>query len=148
MCQARCKYLYPIVPEKRGLFFVETRWFASIMHYSPPTTVIFFDHTAKMGGGEISLLNLATNLDRRRFEPVVVLAGDGPLREKLDEAGVETHVLPLPDEVTRVRKDSLTGLKSVPWREVGGILGIYGAWGRSRGDAARIFCSPTRSKPT
>lgn len=87
-----------------------------------PTTVLFFDHTAKMGGGEISLLNLVTYLDRKAFEPVVVLASDGPLHQKLREAGVETHVLPLSGEVTSVRKDSLTGPGAVSGRQVWEIV--------------------------
>ena len=78
-----------------------------------PTTVLFFDHTAKMGGGEISLFNLVTNLDHNRFEPVVVLASDGVLRERLSTVGIETHVLPLSTEVTGVRKDTLTGSGAV-----------------------------------
>lgn len=84
---------------------------------SSPTTILFFDHTSKMGGGEISLLNLVTHLDRTRFEPVVVLATDGPLREKLSVAGVETHVLPLSPAVSEVRKDSLTGPRAISWRQ-------------------------------
>lgn len=87
-----------------------------------PTTVLFFDHTAKMGGGEISLLNLVTHLDRRYFEPVVVLASEGPLGEKLREAGVETHVLPLSDQISGVRKDSLTGWRAVSGDQVGEIV--------------------------
>ena len=86
-----------------------------------PTTVLFFDHTAKMGGGEISLFNLVTNLDRTRFEPVVVLASEGPLREKLCAVGIETHVLPLSEEVTQVRKDTLTSAGAVSKRQIGEI---------------------------
>ena len=77
------------------------------------TTILFFDHTAKMGGGEISLFNLVTHLDKQRFEPVVVLASDGVLRERLSAVGIETHVLPLSSEVTQVRKDNLTGPRAV-----------------------------------
>ena len=74
-----------------------------------------------MGGGEISLFNLVTNLNRTRFEPVVVLASDGPLREKLSARGVETHVLPLSEAVTQVRKDSLTGPGAVSAKQIGEI---------------------------
>ena len=80
---------------------------------APITTVLFFDHTAKMGGGEISLFNLVTHLDKKRFDPVVVLAEDGELRERLSAIGIETHVLPLSSEVTQVRKDSLTSSRAV-----------------------------------
>jgi glycosyltransferase involved in cell wall biosynthesis len=89
---------------------------------APPTTILFFDHTAKMGGGEIALLHLVTHLDRKRFEPVVVLADDGPLCAKLSEAGVETHVLPLSNRVAEVRKDSLKGPRAVSGKQIGEIL--------------------------
>ncbi|MDD5351430.1 MAG: hypothetical protein PHQ12_14560, partial [Chthoniobacteraceae bacterium] len=56
-------------------------------------TILFLDHTARMGGGEIALLRLVTALDRRRFTPVVALGADGPLRESLAHAGIEPHIL-------------------------------------------------------
>ncbi len=71
------------------------------------TTVLYLDHSAIMSGGEIALYNLVCALDKSRFEPVVGLFTDGPLREKLEEAGVETHVIPLDPRVLHIRKDSL-----------------------------------------
>ncbi len=65
-----------------------------------------------MGGGEIALLNLLQTIDRTTFEPLVLLAADGPLRAKLQAARIETHVLPLAAGVVDTRKDSLGG-KSV-----------------------------------
>ncbi|HTW94426.1 MAG TPA: glycosyltransferase family 4 protein [Tepidisphaeraceae bacterium] len=76
------------------------------MNASPPR-ILFFDHTATLGGGEIALFNLVTRLDRQRFQPIVLLAADGPLRQRLDSAGVEVHLLLLPDSITAARKDSL-----------------------------------------
>ena len=73
----------------------------------PARTILFFDHTAALGGGEIALLHLVEALDRRRFKPVVVLASEGPLRAKLERAAVETHVLPLAPEVVQTRKGTL-----------------------------------------
>jgi len=72
-----------------------------------PRRIAYLDHTASMGGGEIALLNLVIHLDRSRYEPVVVLFSDGPLRSKLIEAGIETHLLPIDAALTGVRKDSL-----------------------------------------
>ncbi len=69
--------------------------------------ILYIDHTAKLGGGEIALLHLVQHLDRTRFVPVVVLGEDGPLRAKLEEFGIETHILPLSSEVTETRKDGL-----------------------------------------
>lgn len=70
-------------------------------------TILFFGHTAKLGGGEIALLNLVQQLDRSTYEPVVLLASDGPLRDRLEAAEVESHVLPLAAGVIETRKDSL-----------------------------------------
>jgi len=72
-------------------------------------TIVYLDHSSKMSGGEIALLNLATHLDRSRFDPVVGLFADGPFRAKLEEAGVETHVIPLDPEMLSIRKDTLDG---------------------------------------
>lgn len=65
-----------------------------------------------MGGGEIALLNLVRALDPYRYYPVVVLFAEGPLAERLREAGVETHVLALDPGVLQTRKDAI-GLGTV-----------------------------------
>ncbi len=79
---------------------------------SPPWTILYLDHTAKLSGGEIALARLLGELDPVRVRPVVLLAEDGPLVARLREDGIETHVLPLPSGVREVRKDTLglTGL--------------------------------------
>ena len=69
--------------------------------------ILFIDHTAKMSGGEIALLHLVQHLDRHRFEPIVVLSADGPLREKLEASDIETHLLLMEGSVLETRKDSL-----------------------------------------
>ena len=82
-------------------------------HPGPATkTILFLDHTAKMGGGEVALLGLVRALDRSRFTPIVALASAGPLCEKLQAAGVETHVLLLDSSIVEARKDNL-GYKSL-----------------------------------
>jgi glycosyltransferase involved in cell wall biosynthesis len=71
-----------------------------------PIRVLFFDHTAALGGGEIALLNLVRHLDPAKFKPVVVLGADGPLAERL-RPDIETHILPLSPKVAGIKKDSL-----------------------------------------
>ena len=101
-----------------------------------PARILFADHTAKMGGGEIALLNLVSALDRTRFEPVVVLASDGPLVGRLRGAGIETHVLPLDASLIDTRKDSL-GLASLLKVRQAVIAALYvwrlARWARRRG---------------
>jgi glycosyltransferase involved in cell wall biosynthesis len=75
-------------------------------------TIVFFDHTARWSGGEISLFNLITHLDQTRFRLVVVLFDEGVLRDKLDAAGIETHVVCLDRSVAGARKDDI-GLRDL-----------------------------------
>ena len=92
--------------------------------------ILYFDHTASLGGGEIALFNLVRNLDSTRYDPVVMLSSEGPLRKKLDEAGIETHVLLLSERVVQTRKDTL-GLKSLTRvGEIGIILKYIRQLGR------------------
>jgi len=72
-----------------------------------PKRILYVDHTAKIGGGEIAILNLINAIDRKRFEPVFVLGSTGPLLERLTAAHVETYVIELDSSVTEARKDSL-----------------------------------------
>ena len=71
-----------------------------------PLRVVYFDHTAILGGGEIALLNLIAHLDREKVRPIVVLCGDGPLAEALRPIA-EVHILELPEEIRRSKKDKL-----------------------------------------
>jgi glycosyltransferase involved in cell wall biosynthesis len=79
---------------------------------SRPRKVLYLDHTAKIGGGEVALLGLIAALDRSRYTPIVALASDGPLADRLRSAGVETHVLPLAASVVETRKEA-TGLRAL-----------------------------------
>jgi glycosyltransferase involved in cell wall biosynthesis len=71
-----------------------------------PIRVLFIDHTAELGGGEIALLNLVRNLNRSFIYPVVLLFADGPLVNRI-RPYAETHVLPLSKSVSRAAKDGL-----------------------------------------
>ena len=86
---------------------------------SPRRTVLYLDHTARLGGGEIALLNLVCALDPERYRPIVVLAADGPLAERLRAAGIDTRVVPLDAAILNTRKDSLGG---------GSLLKLRAAW--------------------
>jgi len=47
----------------------------------------------QIGGGESHLLSLVENLDRSRFEPVVLSFTEGPMVERLRALNVSTHVI-------------------------------------------------------
>ena len=72
-----------------------------------PIRISFLDHTAKLGGAELSLLNTLQKLDRSRFAPFVILGEDGPLVQKLTAAGVDTCIVPLESAVADAKKDQL-----------------------------------------
>src|SRR5687768_10209506 len=71
-----------------------------------PLRVLYIDHTAALGGGELALLDIVRNLDPARVEPVVMLFADGPLAERLRAAGVETHIFAVATVVLGVRKEA------------------------------------------
>ena len=92
--------------------------------------VVLVDHTAKMGGGEIALLNLCSHLDQERFDLHVILFSDGPLREKLNQSGIGTTILELDSGLVNAKKDKL-GLSSL-LRIVDVFRSIKFAWRLSR----------------
>jgi glycosyltransferase involved in cell wall biosynthesis len=47
----------------------------------------------QIGGGESHLLSLVENMDRSKFEPVVLSFTEGPMVDRLREMGVETEVI-------------------------------------------------------
>lgn len=72
-----------------------------------PAKIAILDHTAALGGGEIALLNFVRLLDRSKYDPVVVLFSDGPLRDQLTHACVRSTLIPLNKKVVNARKDTL-----------------------------------------
>ena len=58
-------------------------------------TVLFVQPTSEVGGSDIALYRLAAELDRTRFDPVVVLPREGPLTGKLRDAGVRVVICPM-----------------------------------------------------
>ncbi len=67
--------------------------------------VVFLDHCARLSGGELALLRLIKGA--RTMEAHAILAEDGPLVHHLQQAGVSTEVLPLPDRVTNLSRAEL-----------------------------------------
>lgn len=56
-----------------------------------PIKVLFVSHNSGMWGAERSLLLLLKNIDRKHFEPIVILPGPGPLKEKIDNLNIKTY---------------------------------------------------------
>jgi len=83
--------------------------------------VLFVDHTAKLGGAELSLLAVATAF---RDTSQVVLFEEGPFLDRLQKNGVDTTVLPASTTLDGIRRDgslfdsvrALPGLWRLIWR--------------------------------
>ncbi|MHC3385813.1 glycosyltransferase family 4 protein [Lacticaseibacillus paracasei] len=58
--------------------------------------ILFLHAGAGLYGADKILLEIVENIDRKTFEPIVILPEDGPLVSKIREAGVEVSVLPYP----------------------------------------------------
>jgi glycosyltransferase involved in cell wall biosynthesis len=66
-----------------------------------PARVLYVHNSADLYGASRSLLRLTAALDRSRFEPVVLLPEDGPLRQRLLAQSVPTLVEPRLAVLTR-----------------------------------------------
>ena len=51
--------------------------------------VLFINHVSDISGAEISLLMLLKHLDRKRFEPVVMMPAEGPLFDEVKKLNVK-----------------------------------------------------------
>ncbi len=67
--------------------------------------ILFIDHHAELGGGEIALLEIIKNLDRRRFHPLAVLGDGGPLQDELGKLDAEAIVDKLPGYFRQLDRD-------------------------------------------
>ncbi|MEW6009207.1 MAG: glycosyltransferase family 4 protein [Candidatus Omnitrophota bacterium] len=57
--------------------------------------ILYISEVASIGGAEISLLELISNLDRQKFNPYFACSEEGFLLEKIKKLGVVTFVVPL-----------------------------------------------------
>lgn len=60
-----------------------------------PDRILYVHASADRYGSDNMLLLLLAGLDRRRFEPLVVLPYEGPLAKDLREMGIEVHIMPV-----------------------------------------------------
>jgi glycosyltransferase involved in cell wall biosynthesis len=68
--------------------------------------VVYVDHVARLSGGEIALLRILPAL-AEHVDVHVILGEDGPLRERLDAAGIDVEVIPLPPRLRDLRKSTI-----------------------------------------
>jgi glycosyltransferase involved in cell wall biosynthesis len=66
--------------------------------------IVYLDHVARLSGGEIALARALSALGDR-IDAHVILGEDGPLVERLQQAGASVEVMPMPTVAREVRKD-------------------------------------------
>jgi len=57
--------------------------------------ILFVGHSSNNGGAEYSFRTILQNLDRSKYEPVIILPGAGPMHDQLSESGLSTLQLTL-----------------------------------------------------
>lgn len=73
--------------------------------------VVYLDHVAILSGGELALLRTLPALTAD-VHPTVILGEDGPLKAKLEEAGIDVRVLEMSADVRNTRRDKTTRLST------------------------------------
>ncbi len=66
------------------------------MSLGPIPIALLSNHGHIVGGGEISLLDLAATLDRSRWSPIVVTPAEGEVAARCRAVGLDTSIVPLP----------------------------------------------------
>ncbi len=76
--------------------------------------ILYLNPSVELGGGERSLLELISGLDRGRFTPIVSCIAEGPLPDALRRAGVQVHINPWPRFALRIGRGRLTSRLLAP----------------------------------
>lgn len=85
-----------------GLAIREVKDFAKVRKM---TRVLFVNHTARSGGGELALRLLIRHLDKSQVQHQLLFFEDGPIAEAL-RGDTEVHIFPLSDRILHARKDT------------------------------------------
>jgi glycosyltransferase involved in cell wall biosynthesis len=72
--------------------------------------VVYLDHVARLSGAEIALARVLPSLGDR-VDPHVILGEEGPLVDRLHEAGVSVEVMPLAAAARDMRRDAVHPMK-------------------------------------
>jgi glycosyltransferase involved in cell wall biosynthesis len=67
--------------------------------------VVYLDHVARLSGGEIALVRVLPHL--QNVTPHVILGEEGPLAERLRQAGISVEILPIAPSARDVRRDTV-----------------------------------------
>ena len=57
--------------------------------------ILFIHQSADLYGSDKTLLQLLTYVDRKKFNPIVIIPVDGPLKEELEKINIEVYITPV-----------------------------------------------------
>jgi len=77
--------------------------------------VLYLNPSVELGGGELSLLELISGLDRARVTPLASCVAEGPLPEALRRAGVRVDINPWPRFALRIGRARLASRLAAPF---------------------------------
>lgn len=60
--------------------------------------IAYIDHTARWSGGEVALYNILTNIGEH-IDPLVILAEEGDLADRLRQRNIDVRIVPLDDSI-------------------------------------------------
>ncbi|KAA9004674.1 glycosyltransferase family 4 protein [Paenibacillus spiritus] len=68
--------------------------------------IAYIDHTARWSGGEVALFNILTHIGSQ-VDPLVILAEEGALADRLREKGIDVRIVPLDDEIRNRNRNAV-----------------------------------------
>lgn len=79
--------------------------------------ILYFNPMERIGGSELSLLELLARLDRKRYEPVVIAPDEGAFLDAVRKLNIETRVVHFPQSFKKTDKRAWSpgSLKNVAW---------------------------------
>lgn len=92
--------------------------------------ILYVHHAGGIGGAPLSLLYLLQQLDRARYEPVVVTLKDGPAVELYRNEGIETYVAPGISDFSHTTLESYSGVDL--WRLPGKLARLLPSIARTQ----------------
>jgi len=105
--------------------------------------ILYIITKSNLGGAQRYVYDIATNLPNDEFEPVVALGGNGPLREKLKLAGIETIHIPFLERDLGIFKElpAFVAITQIIWKLKPEIVHLNSSKAGGLGALAARMCN-------
>jgi glycosyltransferase involved in cell wall biosynthesis len=115
-----------------------------------PHKILYVSAVSEIGGAEKSLLDILDCLDRSRFEPAVVLPGNGPLKDEIHKRQIQTADVRI-QRFKKTLNPFKLGKYPASWqvgiRELGGVMDRFESeLVHANGDMAQLFAYPAAER--